>query len=101
MQSPAAPAHPPPPSTSPADTNQPVSDSELLGRHIAADPVAFARLAERYRNLVYSTALRQTHNVALAEDVAQTVFLLLHRKASSLRSHSSLAGWLFRTTIFC
>ena len=55
----------------------------------------------RYLNLVYFAALRQLCGDAhRAEDVAQTVFTLLARKAGTLARHQVLAGWLHTTTRF-
>ncbi len=61
---------------------------------------AFATLVERHANMVYSTCLRETGDPALAEDVAQVVFLILARKADSLREGTVLTGWLFQTARF-
>jgi RNA polymerase sigma factor (sigma-70 family) len=61
---------------------------------------AFATLVNRYVGLVYSSALRQVNQPHLAEEVTQSVFILLARKASSFRSNIILASWLFRTTRF-
>jgi DNA-directed RNA polymerase specialized sigma24 family protein len=62
---------------------------------------AFQELAERYLNLVYSTAVRlvggDTH---LAEDVAQTVFVDLAHLAKNLSHEVRLGGWLHRHTCF-
>ena len=57
-------------------------------------------MVSRYINLVYAVALRQVRDPHLAEDVAQAVFLVLARKAGSIRSNVILTGWLFRTTRF-
>jgi len=59
---------------------------------------AFRTLVERHLNIVYAVALRQTGHAQLAEDVAQTVFVDLARKATSLPKGTILAGWLFRAT---
>ncbi|MFO1497681.1 MAG: sigma-70 family RNA polymerase sigma factor [Verrucomicrobiota bacterium] len=59
---------------------------------------AFAELVERHLDQVYSVALRQVRDPHLAEEVAQRVFILLARKAGLVRRHSSLPGWLFRST---
>jgi RNA polymerase sigma factor (sigma-70 family) len=60
---------------------------------------AFRELVTRYVDLVYSTALRlvegDTHR---AEDVSQTVFLDLARKARTLPDDFKLGGWLHRAT---
>ena len=75
-------------------------DAELLRRYVdERSEEAFAELVQRHLGLVYHAALRQcggdTHR---AEDVAQTVFTDLARKAGSLVRHPGLAGWLYTGT---
>lgn len=55
---------------------------------------AFTSLVHRYAGLVYSAALRQTHDPHEAEDTTQAVFAALAHKAHRIRPNVVLAGWL-------
>jgi len=78
-----------------------LEDKELLAAHAnEGSETAFATLVERHISLVYSSALRQTHNPHLAEEITQAVFILLARKAGKLSRDTVLPGWLCRTAQF-
>jgi RNA polymerase sigma factor (sigma-70 family) len=78
------------------------SDNELLRSYAKTrSEEAFTELVRRHVNLVYSAALRQVGGDAhLAQDVAQTVFTELARKAASLSGCNSLTGWLYTNAYF-
>src|ERR1700751_5082447 len=74
-------------------------DSTLLREYVQrGSEAAFAALVGRHVNKVYSVALRHVGDLHQAEEITQAVFVLLARKARSLLNHTSLSGWLFRTT---
>jgi RNA polymerase sigma factor (sigma-70 family) len=78
-----------------------MNDSELLPAYAKeGSEAAFDALVERYLNLVYASAFRQLRDPHRAEEVCQAVFILLARKAGSIRNTTILPGWLFRTTRF-
>jgi RNA polymerase sigma factor (sigma-70 family) len=74
-----------------------MDDHELLREYVErrSEP-AFTELVARHVNLVYSTARRLGSEPQLAQDVAQSVFLQLARKAGTVRDGRVLAAWLYR-----
>jgi RNA polymerase sigma factor (sigma-70 family) len=78
-----------------------MDDWQLLRRFVEHDSQeAFAALTKRYLGLVYSVCRREVADAETAEDVTQAVFLLLARKAPTLRRNVVLSGWLFQTARF-
>ena len=78
---------------------QPLDDSLLLRQFVEnQSDEAFAALAERHINLVYSIAMRQVGNPHHAEEITQAVFVILAKKAAQLRYDKALSSWLFQTT---
>ena len=75
-----------------------MDDAELL-RDFAErrSEDAFRALVDRHINLVYSTARQTVRDAHLAEEVVQTVFVIMARKARSLGHVKTLSGWLYRT----
>lgn len=78
-----------------------MEDWQLLREYVdKGSQAAFSMLVARYVNLVYATCRRELNDAVLAEDVTQVVFLILAKKAPSLREGTILAGWLFKTARF-
>jgi RNA polymerase sigma factor (sigma-70 family) len=71
------------------------SDRELLERFCARrDEAAFAQLLRRHGPMVLHVGRRVLGPAPDAEDVFQATFLLLARKAGSIRKRQSVGSWL-------
>jgi len=78
-----------------------MDDMALLREYTARQSeTAFATLVERHIGLVYCAALRQARDPAQAQEITQVVFILLARKAHSLREGTILSSWLYRAARF-
>jgi len=72
------------------------TDGTILDRFArAADEAAFATLMRRHGPLVWSVCRRVAGHEQDAEDVYQATFLLLARKAGSIRKRNSVGSWLY------
>src|SRR6266446_1117530 len=76
-------------------TYRDLSDAELLERFVGArDEAAFTVLIERHGPMVLGVCRRALPNFHDAEDACKATFLVLARKAASLRKKTSLSSWL-------
>jgi RNA polymerase sigma factor (sigma-70 family) len=71
------------------------SDGRLLESFLARhEGAAFAALLHRHGPMVLGVARRVLHHEQDAEDVLQATFLILARKAGSIRKRGSVGSWL-------
>jgi len=72
---------------------------DLLSRARAGEAAAFAAILKAHQRSVFSLALRMLSDWQRAEDLAQEVFLQLHRNLLTLQSDAHLAFWLRKVTM--
>src|SRR5829696_4978246 len=72
------------------------ADRELIERCRAGHDTAFAGLVDRYKDLVFGLIYRMVWDRSLAEDLAQDVFLKVHRGIPYFRGEARLSTWIFR-----
>jgi RNA polymerase sigma-70 factor (ECF subfamily) len=63
------------------------------------DVAALGALYDKYRLLVFHTALAITRDRGAAEDVLRQCFLRLNTEAAQLEGEASIAPWLYRVTV--
>lgn len=73
-----------------------MDDAQLITRAAAGDGAAFVTLVERHRGLVYRVAFQYAGNHFDADDIAQNVFLKVHRSLGSFRKDAQFTSWLYR-----
>ncbi len=72
---------------------EPADDGELLERYVRQrDEAAFAALVRRHGPLVLGACRRHLNDAHAAEDAFQATFLILARKAGSIRPRARLAA---------
>ena len=75
-----------------------MDDARLLQDYVeTGSQDAFGQLVSKHINFVYAAALRNVHDRHVAEEITQAVFIVLARKASTLRHEAVLSSWLLST----
>ncbi len=74
-------------------------DQALIEAFKRGEESAFTALVIKYREAVYRTAYRMVHNHEDASDLAQEVFIRVHRALPRFAGRSQLRTWLYRITV--
>src|SRR5204862_3430138 len=72
------------------------NEPELVERCRRGDEGAFQELVERYKNLVFALIARTVQDRSRADDLAQDVFLRIHRGLPYFRGEARLSTWIYR-----
>jgi RNA polymerase sigma-70 factor, ECF subfamily len=75
---------------------QAVSERELVERCRSGDETAFQELVDRHKGLVFALIARTVQDRSRAEDLAQEVFLRVHRGLPYFRGEARLSTWIYR-----
>jgi RNA polymerase sigma-70 factor, ECF subfamily len=79
----------------PADLRA-MTDAEIMLRVREGDDSGFEFLIEKYRKPMVSFMYRMVHNQAVAEELAQEVFLRVYRSRQTYRAEARFSTWLYR-----
>ena len=71
---------------------------DILIRASQGDTQAFENVYKAISGFVYNVALRVVNNREDALEVAQEVFMIIHRKLKGFRFESSFKTWVYRIT---
>lgn len=73
-----------------------VNERDLVERCRRGDDGAFQELVDRYKDLVFALIARTVQDRSRAEDLAQEVFLRVHRGLPYFRGEARLSTWIYR-----
>ena len=73
-----------------------LDDAQVMLRVRDGDDAAFNYLVERYRRAMISFMYRMVHNAAIAEELAQEVFLRVYRSRANYSADAKFTTWLYR-----
>ena len=78
---------------------EPERERALVDRCRREEPGAFEELVNQYKNLVFALIARTVSDRSRAEDLAQDVFLRIHRGLPYFRGDARLSTWIYRIVI--
>jgi RNA polymerase sigma-70 factor (ECF subfamily) len=77
---------------------QTAGPEDTLARSALGDQAAFADIVRQHQGMVFGLAMHFLRDRALAEELAQEVFLNLHQNLSAIQSPAHLTFWLRKVT---
>lgn len=76
-----------------------MNEQEIIKGLLEKDEKAFKEVVDTFRKNVYHTCFGFVHNKQDAEDIAQDVFIEVHRSVSRFRGDSKLSTWIYRICV--
>ena len=76
-----------------------VAEHELVERCRQGDETAFRELVDLYKGLVFGLITRSITNRARSEELAQDVFLKVHKGLPYFRGEAKLSTWIYRIVV--
>lgn len=74
------------------------NDNIIIHKVIAGDTNAFSALVDRYKNLVFTLALRMLKNREEAEEVSQDAFVKVYKSLTKFKGDSKFSTWIYKVT---
>lgn len=71
------------------------NDNEIISQVLNGNSQAYAMLVDRYKNYVFTLALRFTKNREDAEEVSQDIFIKAYRALADFKGNSKFSTWLY------
>lgn len=73
-----------------------INDQILINQILAGDANAFTQLVNRYKDLVFTLALRMLKNREEAEEVSQDTFIKTYKSLDKFKGDSKFSTWIYK-----
>jgi len=74
------------------------NDQTIINQIIEGDTNAFSVLVDRYKDLVFTLALRMVKNREEAEEVSQDTFIKIYKSLNKFKGNSKFSTWIYKVT---
>ena len=74
------------------------NDDQIINAIKNGNTQAFSILVDRYKDLVYTLAIRMIKNREEAEEVAQDTFIKVFKSLDKFKGDSKFSTWIYRVT---
>ena len=71
-------------------------ETQIIHKIIKGDTQAFAVLVDRYKDLVFTLAIRMLKNREEAEEVSQDTFIKVYKALPKFKGDSKLSTWVYK-----
>ncbi|APU11976.1 RNA polymerase [Cellulophaga lytica] len=72
------------------------NDQHYIAKVLNGDPQAYTFLVNKYKDMVFTLAVRMLHNNEEAEEVAQDAFVKAYAKLNKFKGDSKFSTWLYK-----
>ena len=76
-----------------------MSESQIIQEILSGNTNVYKQLVDKYRQMVFRTAMGFVHSKEDAEDIAQDVFLKAYTSLASFQGTSEFSTWLYRIAL--
>lgn len=76
-----------------------MSEAQIIQEILAGNGDAYKQLVDKYRQMVFRTAMGFVHSKEDAEDIVQDVFLKAYTSLAAFQGVSEFSTWIYRITL--
>lgn len=73
-----------------------INDQHYIDKVLTGDTNSFAVLVDRYKDMIFSLALKMVKNREEAEEVAQDTFIKIYSSLSKFKGDSKFSTWIYK-----